>query len=108
VENIFVDPLVQPLSVDNTFGVEFINTIEKIVSGLSGHPHGLRAEQHFLRTAGQKVHEPDLHDHGDCQGPGRGHHQPAGQAMMANIIAAEALAGRDNFCMNYLKAFRAC
>jgi hypothetical protein len=27
--------------------------------------------------------------------------------MMANIIAAEALAGRDNFCMNYLKAFRA-
>ncbi len=23
------------------------------------------------------------------------------------IIAAEALAGRDNFCMNYLKAFRA-
>jgi cobalamin-dependent methionine synthase I len=29
VENIFVDPLVQPLSVDNTFGVEFINTIER-------------------------------------------------------------------------------
>jgi 5-methyltetrahydrofolate--homocysteine methyltransferase len=27
--------------------------------------------------------------------------------MMANIIAAEALAGRDNFCMNDLKAFRA-
>jgi 5-methyltetrahydrofolate--homocysteine methyltransferase len=26
---------------------------------------------------------------------------------MATIIAAEALAGRDNFCKNYLKAFRA-
>ena len=26
---------------------------------------------------------------------------------MANIIAAAALAGRDNFCMSYLKAFRA-
>jgi hypothetical protein len=26
---------------------------------------------------------------------------------MANIIAAEALAGRDSFCANYLKAFRA-
>jgi len=26
---------------------------------------------------------------------------------MASIIAAEALAGRVNFCMNYLKAFRA-
>jgi 5-methyltetrahydrofolate--homocysteine methyltransferase len=27
--------------------------------------------------------------------------------MMANIVAAEALAGKDNFCMAYLKAFRA-
>jgi 5-methyltetrahydrofolate--homocysteine methyltransferase len=27
--------------------------------------------------------------------------------MMAGIITAEALTGRDNFCMNYLKAFRA-
>lgn len=26
--------------------------------------------------------------------------------MMATIIAVEALAGRDNFCMNDLKAFR--
>ncbi len=32
---------------------------------------------------------------------------PLDSKMMANIIAAEALAGRDNFCMNYLKAFRA-
>ena len=69
IENIFVDPLVQPLSVDKTFGVEFINTIERIVSCLSRHPHGLRPEQHFIRTAGAPVHEPDLHDHGDRQGP---------------------------------------
>ena len=32
---------------------------------------------------------------------------PLDKRMMANIIATEALAGRDNFCMNYLKAFRA-
>jgi 5-methyltetrahydrofolate--homocysteine methyltransferase len=31
---------------------------------------------------------------------------PLDKKMMANIIAAEALAGKDNFCMNYLKAFR--
>jgi len=52
VENIFVDPLVQPVSVDNTFGVEFINTIEKIVQtfpgihtacGLSNISYGLSA-----------------------------------------------------------------
>jgi 5-methyltetrahydrofolate--homocysteine methyltransferase len=32
---------------------------------------------------------------------------PLDERMMANIIAVEALAGKDNFCMNYLKAFRA-
>ena len=30
-----------------------------------------------------------------------------GTKMMANIVAAEALAGKDNYCMRYLKAFRA-
>ena len=32
---------------------------------------------------------------------------PLDQKMMANIIAAEALAGKDDFCMNYLEAYRA-
>lgn len=32
---------------------------------------------------------------------------PLDKCMKANIIAAEVLAARDNFCMNYLKAFRA-
>ena len=31
---------------------------------------------------------------------------PLDGRMMANIVAAEALAGRDSFCMNDLKAFR--
>jgi 5-methyltetrahydrofolate--homocysteine methyltransferase len=32
---------------------------------------------------------------------------PLDKRMMGNIIAAEVLAGRDNFCMNYIKAHRA-
>ena len=32
---------------------------------------------------------------------------PLDQHMIVNIIVSEALAGRDNYCMNYLKAFRA-
>jgi 5-methyltetrahydrofolate--homocysteine methyltransferase len=31
---------------------------------------------------------------------------PLDRKMMANITAAEALAGRDNYCMKYLKAYR--
>ena len=107
LDNIFVDPLVQPLSVDNTFGMEFINTIEKIVAaypgihtacGLSNISYGLPARkfmnQTFMTMAIAKGLDGAIMN-------------PLDQKMMANIIAAEALAGRDNFCMNYLKAFRA-
>jgi 5-methyltetrahydrofolate--homocysteine methyltransferase len=107
VENIFVDPLVQPVSVDKTFGVGFINAIEKIVAafpgihtacGLSNISYGLPARkfmnQTFMTMAVAKGLDGALIN-------------PLDKRMMATIIAAEALAGRDNFCMNYLKAFRA-
>ena len=32
---------------------------------------------------------------------------PLDKKMMATIAAAEALAGRDDYCLNYLAAFRA-
>jgi 5-methyltetrahydrofolate--homocysteine methyltransferase len=107
MENIFVDPLVQPLSVDKTFGVEFINTIERIVAtfagihtacGLSNISYGLPARQFMNRTFMTMA---------IAKGLDGAIINPLDGRMMATIIAAEALAGRDNFCMNYLKAFRA-
>lgn len=107
LENIFVDPLVQPVSVNNTFGVEFINAIERIVGafkgihtacGLSNISYGLPARkfmnQTFMTMAIAKGLDGAIIN-------------PLDRRMMANIIAAEALAGKDNFCMKYLKAFRA-
>jgi len=32
---------------------------------------------------------------------------PLDQGMIASILMGEALAGKDDFCMNYLKGFRA-
>ena len=107
MENIFVDPLVQPLSVDKTFGVAFIETIEKIVAtfagihtacGLSNISYGLPARQFMNRTFMTMA---------IAKGLDGAIINPLDGRMMATIIAAEALAGRDNFCMNYLKAFRA-
>ena len=107
LENIFLDPLVQPVSVDNTFGVAFLESIAQIVAafpgihtacGLSNISFGLPARkfmnQTFMTMAIAKGLDGAIVN-------------PLDQKMMANIIAAEALAGRDNFCMNYLKAFRA-
>jgi len=107
LENIYVDPLVQPLSVNNTFGVEFLDAIEKImatfkgihtVCGLSnisyGLPNRMFLNQLFMVMAIAKGLDGAIVN-------------PLDKRMMANIIGAETLAGKDEFCANYLSAYRA-
>ncbi len=107
LENIYVDPLVQPLSVNKDFGTEFLNSIEKIMTtfkgihttcGLSNISYGLPnrkfLNQMFMVQAIAKGLDGAIIN-------------PLDKNMMANIIAAEALVGRDEYCMNYLKGFRA-
>ena len=100
-------PLVQPLSVNDTFGVEFINAIERIVAtfpgihtacGLSNISYGLPARTFMNRTFMTMA---------IAKGLDGAIVNPLDKRMMAAIIAAEALAGRDYFCGNYLTAFRA-
>ncbi|MFZ0611165.1 MAG: methyltetrahydrofolate cobalamin methyltransferase [Desulfobacterales bacterium] len=106
LENIFVDPLVQPLSVNGSFGVEFLNAIAEIMKtfkgihtacGLSNISYGLPARkflnQTFMVMAVAKGLDGAIMN-------------PLDKKMMAGIIAAEALAGRDDFCTNYIQAFR--
>ena len=107
LENIFVDPLVQPLSVDDTFGTEFTNAVEQIMQkfegihtacGLSNISYGLPVRpflnQIFMVMAITKGLDGAIVN-------------PLDKKMMANITAAETLAGKDSFCMNYLQAYRA-
>lgn len=107
VDNIYVDPLVQPVSTNNMFGVEFLNAIEQIVTtfkgihtvcGLSNISFGLPnrpfLNQTFMSMAIAKGLDGAIIN-------------PLDKKMIANIVAATALAGNDNFCMEYLKAFRA-
>ncbi|MCP4626992.1 MAG: methyltetrahydrofolate cobalamin methyltransferase [bacterium] len=107
MENIFVDPLVQPLSVDDTFGTEFIEAVEQIMQkfegihtacGLSNISYGLPVRpflnQTFMVMAITKGLDGAIVN-------------PLDKKMMANITAAETLAGKDSFCMNFLQAFRA-
>ncbi|HBD09138.1 MAG TPA: methyltetrahydrofolate--corrinoid methyltransferase [Syntrophobacteraceae bacterium] len=106
VGNIFVDPLVQPMSVNNRFGLAFLNAVEAIVErfpgihtacGLSNISFGLPARkflnQTFMAMAIAKGLDGAIVN-------------PLDRKMMANIVAAEALAGKDNYCVSYLKAFR--
>jgi len=107
LDNIYVDPLVQPISTNSSFGVEFLKALELITSnfqgvhticGLSNISYGLPKRkllnQTFLVMAVAKGLDAAIIN-------------PLDRRMMANIIAAEALIGRDEFCAEYLNAYRA-
>lgn len=106
LENIYVDPLVQPISTDKTFGIGFIDSVEAImknyqgihtICGLSNISYGL-PERKFLNRnfavmAIAKGLDSLLID-------------PLDKKMMSCICAAETLVGRDDFNVSYLKAYR--
>jgi cobalamin-dependent methionine synthase I len=107
LENIYVDPLVQPVSTNSEFGTEFINAVEAITKqfkgvhtmcGLSNISFGLPNRKFLNQTFAIMAIASGLD--GLII-------NPLDKKMMANIIAAETLAGRDNYCSNYLKAYRA-
>jgi 5-methyltetrahydrofolate--homocysteine methyltransferase len=106
IDNIYVDPLVQPVSTNSVFGAEFLNAIDKIMTGfpgvhticgLSNISYGLPLRKHLNQNFAVMA---------IARGLDALIINPLDQRMMANIIAAETLAGRDNYCVNYLKAYR--
>jgi 5-methyltetrahydrofolate--homocysteine methyltransferase len=107
IEDIYVDPLVQPVSTNDNYGVEFLNSIEMIMTrlqgvhticGLSnisyGLPHRELLNQNFLVMAVLKGLDSAIIN-------------PLDRKMVANIKAAQVLAGRDTFCAEFLDAYRA-
>jgi 5-methyltetrahydrofolate--homocysteine methyltransferase len=107
LENIYVDPLVQPVSTNNAFGVEFLQAIERIVltfkgvhtmCGLSNISFGL-PERKFINQTFMVM--------AISRGLDGAIINPLDKRMMGCIATAEMLAGNDSYCTNYLKGYRA-
>jgi 5-methyltetrahydrofolate--homocysteine methyltransferase len=86
--------------------VEFLNAIERImteldgvhtVCGLSNISYGLPKRELLNQNFAVMAVLKGL----DCAII-----NPLDRKLMANLKAAEVLAGRDTFCMNYLDAYR--
>ena len=105
--NIYVDPLVMAVSTDSSFGVEFLKAVQRIMTshpgvhticGLSNISFGLplrsQINQVFAIMAMTMGLDALIID-------------PLDRRMMAGILTAEALLGRDPYCGGYLKAYRA-
>lgn len=106
LKNIYVDPLVQPVSVNERFGLEFLNAIVKItetfqgihtVCGLSNISYGLPNRKYLNHTFMVMAIYCGL-DAAIVN--------PTDKKMMAAITASEAMVGKDEYMGNYLTAFR--
>ncbi|MEL7655324.1 MAG: methyltetrahydrofolate cobalamin methyltransferase [Bacillota bacterium] len=107
IDNIYVDPLVQPIATNKIFGIEFLNAIEAITKefkgihtmcGLSNISFGLPNRKYINQTFAVMA---------IAKGLDGLIINPLDKRMMANLMTAETLAGRDDYCMDYLKAYRA-
>jgi len=106
LDNIYVDPLVQPASTKDSYGIEFLNAIEAIINnfpgvhticGLSNISYGL-PERKFLNQTFMVM--------AITKGLDAAIINPLDKGMMAKIIAAETLIGKDEYCSRYLQAWR--
>jgi len=107
ISDIFIDPLVRPISTGIHYGNVAIDTIREvknafpevhIACGLSNISFSLPARklinQAFLIAAIGAGMDGAIID-------------PMDKKLMSMIYAGEALFGKDNYCKNYLKKYRA-
>lgn len=107
IGNIHLDTMVQPISVDKTngtLGLETIRRLHQEFSGIKtscglsnisyGLPHRPLVNRTFMTL---------------CIGAGLTGAivDPLNRKVMAEIIVAETLMGKDDYCLNYIKASRA-
>jgi 5-methyltetrahydrofolate--homocysteine methyltransferase len=106
LEDVFFDPLVQPVSSDSSQGVAFLEAVGRIkerypqahvICGLSNISYGLPnrklINRTFLAMAMLRGLDSAILD-------------PTDQHLMATLCATRVLLGQDEFCMEYITASR--
>jgi 5-methyltetrahydrofolate--homocysteine methyltransferase len=107
LDDIYVDPLLFPVATDSSAGSAVLGGVAEIarrfpgvhtICGLTNISHGLPARKLVNRTflvaaMGAGLDAAIL--------------DPTDRDLMASLFAAEAVLGRDEYCLGFVKAFRA-
>lgn len=105
-ERLYIDPCVQPVSTSPEQGLAVLEAVERIMGAYPGiHTTcGLSNISFGLPRRGllNRIYLAAL----VMAGLDSAIIDPTASGMMDSVLAAEALAGRDEFCMNYLQAMR--
>ena len=106
LERIYVDPLVQPVSVDTNMGTAVLGAISRImdsfpgvntICGLSNISFGL-PERHLINRNFLAL----------CMSHGLSAAilDPTDRRLMATLLAIEMLLGHDEYCSNYIDGYQ--
>lgn len=106
LDNIFVDPLVQPVSTNDKYGMEFLNAIDAIMTGFPGVHTVCGLSNISYGLPERKLLNQTLMVMAIAKGLDGAIVNPLDRQMMTNIITAETLAGKDEYCMAFLSAYR--
>jgi len=105
-DRLYVDPCIQPISTGAEQGIAVVSAVFRIMHafegvhttcGLSNISFGLPNRNLINRTYVACLIMAGL-DSAICD--------PTAEGLMDSVRAAEAIAGRDEFCMNYIRAMR--
>lgn len=106
-EDIYLDPLVKPLGVNHEFGMEILRSTQAlrqkysgvhVISGLSNVSYGL-PERRLLNRVFMVMSV--------AMGMDAFILDPLDQTLMSLAAAARALAGQDEYCLEYISGVRA-
>jgi len=107
LQDIYIDPVVQPIGTDSKSGILALETIKRVkdqhpdaqtILGLNnisfGLPNRRQLNRAFMVMAIQAGVDAAILD-------------PCDEKLMTFITTAKTLLGQDEFCVNYIKAYRA-
>ncbi len=105
LEKIFLDPIIKPISINTKNGIEVLKTISrikatvevKIVTALSNISYGLPNRSLINRTFLTLIMNAGL-DALICN--------PLDEGIFETIVATEAILGKDDYCLRYIKTFK--
>lgn len=106
IENIHVDPLIQPVSVDTTMGLAALGAIRRIMDefpgvntmcGLSNVSFGL-PERHLINRNFLAL--------AMCHGLSGAIMDPMDRKLMSTLFAVDMLLGKDEYCERFIDAYQ--
>jgi 5-methyltetrahydrofolate corrinoid/iron sulfur protein methyltransferase len=106
LENIYVDPLVQPVSTDIRYGVEFMGAVERIMTTFKGCHTICGMTNISFGLPKRKLLNRTFLSMAIAKGLDGVIINPLDSLIVQSLTSALTLAGRDDFCMQYIKAFR--